>query len=174
MSAACPLYDCSTALSRLYFRSVSAPCPLYVRSVSAPCPRYVRSTSALCLLPHQGAVSSGMALLALEYVRDTFPWMNATTGHNHILAFSYDFGGCPVAGTPIVRAARAPCARSSAARLVRLARGPIRLARGPVRLARCPVRLARCPVRLARYPMLAGPRHSSHSARQPEELNWQE
>ena len=50
-----------------------------------------------------GSVSSGLALLGLEYVRHSFPWFNATTGNNHIVAFGYDYGPCHVAGVPLLQ-----------------------------------------------------------------------
>ena len=56
-----------------------------------------------------GSVSGGLALLALRHVAATWPYYNSTVGHNHIITFAYDFGGCMVAGMPEARPpARAP------------------------------------------------------------------
>ena len=51
----------------------------------------------------QGSVSAGQALLALQYVRDELPYYNATSGHNHLIAFAFDWGGCAVSGTDQIR-----------------------------------------------------------------------
>ena len=48
-----------------------------------------------------GSISTGLALLALQYVAQELPWWNATAGvgyANHIVPWPYDFGGCTASG----------------------------------------------------------------------------
>ena len=50
-----------------------------------------------------GSVSHGLPMLAAEYVRDAFPYWNASGGKDHLIIWPWDFGACWTARHPSVR-----------------------------------------------------------------------
>jgi hypothetical protein len=50
-----------------------------------------------------GSVSHGLPMVAADYVRDTFPYWNASGGKDHLIVWPWDFGACWTSRHPSVR-----------------------------------------------------------------------